>query len=37
VELIDEKKFWENMPRKFWGIYLFFLFGIIGVLGWKLE
>jgi hypothetical protein len=37
MELIDEKKFGENLPRKFWRIYLFLVFGFIGVLGWKLE
>jgi hypothetical protein len=37
MEVIDEKKFWENLARKVWEIYLFFMFGFIGVLGWKLE
>jgi len=37
MEVIDEKKFGKNLARRVWEIYLFFMFGFIGVLGWKSE
>jgi hypothetical protein len=37
MEVIDVKKFGKNLARKVWEVYLFFKFGFIGVLGWKLE